>query len=302
MNQKLIVILGPTAAGKSALGIKLAKKFHGEIISADSRQVYKGMDLGTGKVTKQEQKLVPHHLLDVAAPKKQFTVADFVKLGQAAIKKIAANNHLPFIVGGTPFYIYSLVDGWSIPDVKPDPKLRRELETKTLSELLKILKKLDPARLRRIDKHNRARLVRAIEIVKATGRPVPQAAQVFRPHQNVLFLGVSKTPEELRRLINKRVDQRLKQGMIKEVQKLHKAGLSFDRLYGFGLEYRFISLFLQDLLTKKQMAEQLKTAIWQFSKRQMTWFKHDPRIHWIKNETQASKLTKDFLTHFDTVQ
>jgi tRNA dimethylallyltransferase len=296
MDQKLVVILGPTASGKSALGIKLAKKFHGEIISADSRQVYKGMDLGTGKVTKQEQRAVPHHLLDVALPKKQFTVANFVKLGQAAIKKIADKKHLPFIVGGTPFYIYSLTDGWNIPDVKPNPKLRKELESKTLAELLKILKKLDPSRLLRIDKNNRARIVRAIEIVKSTGKPVPKTEQVFLPNKNVLFLGVSKSPEELRKLINKRVDQRIKQGMIQEVQKLRKSGLSYERLYGFGLEYRFISLFLQDMLTKEQMIEQLKTAIWQFSKRQMTWFKRDPRIRWVKDQTHAEKLIKRFLS------
>jgi tRNA dimethylallyltransferase len=292
----LIVILGPTASGKSALALKLAKKFHGEIISADSRQVYKGMDLGTGKVTRAEQRLVPHHLLDVASPKKQFTVADFVRLGQLSVKKIIAKNHLPFIVGGTPFYIYSLIDGWHIPDVKPNPKLRKELATKTLFQLLQLLKKLDPARLLRIDQHNRARIIRAIEIVKSTGRPIPPAKQVFLPNKNVLILGTDKTGARLRRLIDKRVDLRLKQGMINEVKKLRRAGLSFRRLYDFGLEYRFISLHLQGLLTKEQMAQALKTAIWRFAKRQMTWFKRDPRIRWIKNQTQAERLIKEFLS------
>ena len=290
----LIVILGPTASGKSALALKLAKKFRGEIISADSRQVYKGMNLGTGKVTPAEQRLIPHHLLDVASPKKQFTVADFVRLGQAAVKKITAKNHLPMVVGGTPFYIYSLVDGWQIPDVKPNPKLRKELETKTLSQLLQLLKKLDPSRLLRIDKHNRARIIRAIEIVKSTGRPVPPVEQVFLPHKDVLILGTAKTGTQLRRLIDKRVDLRLKQGMINEVKKLHRGGLSFQRLYDFGLEYRFISLHLQGLLTQEQMTQALKTAVWRFAKRQMTWFKRDPRIKWIKNDKQAERLIKKF--------
>ena len=154
LNSKLIVILGPTSSGKSALGIALAKKFKGEIISADSRQVYKGMDLGTGKVTKKEQRLVPHHLLNIANPKRKFTVSQFKTLADKAIKQIQRKNKLPFLVGGSAFYIYAVIDDLTIPEVKPNVKLRKELEKKTTKELFSMLNKLDPHRAKLIDKNN----------------------------------------------------------------------------------------------------------------------------------------------------
>ncbi|HYE22370.1 MAG TPA: tRNA (adenosine(37)-N6)-dimethylallyltransferase MiaA, partial [Verrucomicrobiae bacterium] len=187
MKEKVIVIIGPTAVGKSTLGIKLAKKFRGEIISADSRQVYKGMDLGTGKVTKAEQKLVPHHLLDVTTPKRQFTVAHFTKLAKVAIKKIINKNKIPFVVGGTAFYIYSLIDDLKLPEVKPNLKLRKSLEKKSTEELFIILKNLDPRRAKTIDRNNRVRLIRAIEINIVSGKPVPQKKLTLSNH--VLLLG-----------------------------------------------------------------------------------------------------------------
>ncbi len=294
MKEKLIVILGPTASGKSSLAIKLARKFKGEIISADSRQVYKGMDIGTGKVSKQEQKLVPHHLLDVASPKKQFTVSDFTVLTKRSIDQIVSRDHIPFLVGGTAFYIYSVINDIKIPEVKPNIKLRKSLEKKSLRELFIILKNLDRNRAKTIDKNNPARLIRAIEINIVTGKPVPQQNIIHNQDNKVLILGIKKDPITLRDLINKRVDQRLKQGMITEVKKLRKT-ISWRRLESFGLEYRFIAQHLQNKLSYDEMVEQLKTAIYQFSKRQMTWFKRDTRIRWIKNQPKAEKLIKKFL-------
>ncbi|OGE88026.1 MAG: tRNA (adenosine(37)-N6)-dimethylallyltransferase MiaA [Candidatus Doudnabacteria bacterium RIFCSPLOWO2_02_FULL_49_13] len=292
-SNKLIVILGPTSSGKSSLAIKLARKFKGEIISADSRQVYKGMDLGTGKVTKKEQQLIPHHLLNVASPKKQFTVAEFKPLAQKAIQKIQAKKKLPFLVGGTPFYIYATIDDLQIPGVAPNFKLRNQLRNKTTTQLFAMLKKLDPRRAKNIDPHNPRRLIRAIEIIKSTGKPVP-ALSSRRAHPEALILGIKKDLAKLYKLIDARLELRLKAGLIGEVKKLRKLGVSWKRLQEFGLEYHFVSLYLQNKLTYDEMMLQLKNGIHKFAKRQMTWFKTDSRIKWIKNQKQAERLIKKY--------
>ncbi len=293
---KLIVILGPTSSGKSSLAIKLARKFNGEIISADSRQVYKGMDIGTGKVTKTEQKLVPHYLLDVTSPKKQFTVSEYQQLSKRAIAQIRSRDKIPFLVGGSPFYIYSVIDDLQIPGVKPNLKLRKQLEKKSTKELFALLKKLDPHRAKNIDKNNPRRLIRAIEIIHSTGKAVPSLRYPeLVSGSQTLILGIKKDQNELYKLIDERLEQRLKQGLIAEIKKLLRKKVNHKRLQEMGLEYRFVSLYLQDHLTYEQMVEQLKSAIHKFSKRQMTWFKTDSRIKWITNEKQAEKLVKIFL-------
>jgi tRNA dimethylallyltransferase len=296
MNDKLVVILGPTSSGKSSLAINLAKKFHGEIISADSRQVYKGMNIGTGKVTKVEQKIVPHHLLDVADPKKQFSVAEFKRDAKLTIGQITLKGKIPFLVGGTPFWIYAVIDDLQIPEVAPNLKLRKQLEKKSTSELFAMLKKLDPQRAKSIDQNNPRRLIRAIEIVKTTGKPVPDYGLIRANRtMDALILGIKKDQNKLYKLIDDRLEARLKQGMVREVKKLLKQNITHKRLQEMGLEYRFVSLFLQGHLPYEQMVEQLKNAIHKFSKRQMTWFKTDSRIKWISTEKQAEKLVKRYL-------
>ncbi len=288
---KLVVVLGPTASGKSDLGIKLSKKFNGEIISADSRQVYKKMDVGTGKVTKKEQRLAKHHLLDVIDPREVFTVSDFKKLGQKTITNIVSRGKLPIVVGGTGFYIDALVKGFVIPEVPTNKKLRTKLEKKTAENLYKELKKLDPKRARSIDSKNKRRLVRALEIIKITGKPVPKLSSSAQ--YQTLWIGLK--PEDLEKRIKLRLDKRLNQGMIKEVEGLLKAGVSKKRLYDFGLEYRWISEYPSGKISYDEMKNGLYKAIVKYSKRQMTWFKRNKEIHWVKNKRGADKLIKKFI-------
>jgi len=291
---KIIVILGPTASGKSSLAIKLAKKFKGEIVSADSRQVYRGMNIGTGKVTKKEMLGIPHYLLDVASPKKKFTVVQYRKLTLRALDKIQRKNKIPFLVGGTGFYIQAVVDGIVIPKVKPDWKLRKKLELIAADKLFQKLRKLDPKRAKTIERKNRRRLIRALEIIIKTKKPVPALKKQPLPYP-VLMIGIKKSFKELQRLIKKRLLKRFRQGMILEVKKLRKSGVSRKRLEEFGLEYRYIARYLQGKITYKEMAGKLEREIMGFAKRQMTWFKRDRRIYWAKKEKEAEKLVKKFL-------
>lgn len=291
---KLIVILGLTASGKTDLSIKLAKKFNGEIVSADSRQVYRGMDIGTGKITKKEMKGIPHHLLDVASPRIKFTAARYKKLAHKAIKQIIRNNHIPFMVGGTGLYIQTITNNILIPQVKPDWKLRAQLEKLTTQKLFQLLKKKDSRRAKTIDSKNRRRLIRALEIIKKTKQPIP-VFKKNKPEFDLLIIGIKKSQQDLKKLIEKRLYKRLKQGMITEVKRLKKQGLSWKRLEEFGLEYRFIAQYLQNKMTYNEMTDKIQKGSEHYTKRQMTWFKRDKKIHWINKSKQAEKLIKTFL-------
>lgn len=333
---KIIVILGPTTSGKSDLAVKLAEKFNGEIISADSRQIYKGMDIGTGKVPKDKSKIknqksklqgkiqnlyyykgIRHHLLDVVNPRQKFDVVRYKKLADKAIEDILRRKKLPIVCGGTGFYIQAIVDNVIFPEVKANEALRKKLEKYSLERLLKTLKKLDSKRFKTIDQKNKRRIIRAIEIAVTLGK-VPKLKSI--PKYNALQIGIDINKETLRKNIGKRLEKRLKQGMIAEVKKLHQQGLSagrhgvsWKRLIEFGLEYRFIAFYLQDKITKpknktsslqnrQEMIYQLETAINQYAKRQITWFKKDKRIKWLaeknapaQNEKMSEKLTDAFL-------
>lgn len=279
---KILAIIGPTSSGKSGLAVDLAKKFNGEIISVDSRQVYKGMDIGTGKITKKEMKGIPHHLLDVVSPKTRFTVAQYQKKANKTIKEILKRNKLPILCGGTGFYLQSVIDGITIPKVKPDWNLRKQLEKKSNQQLFNQLKKLDSERAKFIDKNNKRRLIRAIEISKSLKKPIPPIKK--QGEYDCLIIGIKKEKNELKNLIHKRLIKRLKQGMIKEVKELKKSSISWKRLEEFGLEYRHISFYLQNKISYQEMVEQLEKEIVRYSKRQMTWFKKDKRINWIENK------------------
>ncbi len=294
-RQRIIVVLGKTATGKSDLAVRLAKKFGGEVISADSRQVYRGLNLGTGKITKREMCGIPHHLLDVADPKKQFSVAEYKKLAEKAISEIISRGKLPIICGGTGLYIDSVTNGTIFPEVPPNPKLRKQLGNKTIKQLFEILKKLDPRRAKTIDADNPRRLIRAIEIARVLGKS--PNLEVELPSWEILKIGLDLQSEILRKKIHRRLLSRINKGMIAEVRNLNKNGLSWKRLEALGLEYRYLAYFLQKKITKNETLKKLETEIWRYSKRQGTWFKQDKEIKWFEPSGygKIEKETEKFL-------
>lgn len=275
---KVVVIVGMTATGKSDLAVALAKKFSGEVISADSRQVYRGLNLGTGKITKSEMQGVPHHMLDVADPKRTYSAARFLKTGREAISRVLRRGKLPIIVGGTGFYVDALAYDIDFPAVKPDMRLRRTLERLATEKLVKRLETLDPRRLETIDSKNRVRLIRAIEIATLYGPVQPLTKKT--PY-DILWLGLSTDDADLRARIEKRLKKRIRAGMLKEFARLHNAGLSFRRMGVLGLEYRFGAHLLQGALTRAEFGMELVKEIRRYAKRQMTWWKRNGDIHWL---------------------
>ena len=286
-------MLGPTASGKSALAVKIAKKINGEIISADSRQVYKGLDIGGGKIKKKEMGGIPHYCLDIVSPKKIFTVANFKECAEKAIEKIFAKNKTPIIVGGTGLYIQAIVDNIVLPEVKPDWKLRKELEKKTTEEMLKRLKNLAPERARSIDAKNPRRLIRAIEIAKKIGK-IPKLKSMSRRDLDIRQIGIKLPDEILKKNIEKRIKKMLKGGIVAETKKLKSSGLPWKRIYELGFEYKYPALFLQNKIGNDEMLAKMLVENRNYAKRQMTWFKKDKRIKWISKEKQADKLIKKF--------
>ena len=279
MNKpRVYVVVGPTAVGKSAYAVNLALKVRGEVISAYSLQIYKGLDIGSGKITKKEMQGVPHHLLDVADPRNVFTVSDYQKLAEAKIKEIISRGKTPIITGGTGFYIDAVTKNIVLPEVPPNKKLRARLSKKSASELFRTLQRIDPMRARTIDKNNPVRLIRAIEITKTLGK-VPKLSK-SESKFTYKKIGLKARPDDLRLRIRNRLALRLKQGMIHEVAHLHKKGLSWKRLYKLGLEYRYVSLFLQRKLSKQELVSKLETEIYRYMTRQMTWFRRDKEIKW----------------------
>lgn len=292
-KRKMLVIVGSTASGKSDLAVRLAKKWNGEVVSADSRQVYRGLDIGTGKITKREMRGVPHHLIDVANPTKTFTVAQYKKLADKSIRRIWSRGKLPIVCGGTGFYVRAVIDNLIIPEVPPNKKLREYLDKKTASELFAMLKKLDPRRAGEIDFKNPRRLIRAIEIAKHLGK-VPPLTIKQRNDCEILEIGIAINDKELRWRIKKRLLARMRHGMVAEAKRLYKQGLSLKRMNDLGLEYRYLAKYLNGEMSKKEMIDELEKEIWQYAKRQRTWFKKDRRIKWFTlNDAKVTTSLKN---------
>lgn len=293
MQGKLIVIEGTNASGKSGLGVELACRYGGEIISADSRQVFARLDLGSGKITPEEMKGVPHHLIDVCQPGDFFSMADFQRLAYAAIDDIIKRGKIPFLVGGTGLYVDAVADGYELSDCPPDLALRAHLETFDTPALYEMLKEKLPDT--EIEPRNRNRVMRALERLAADDYHPGRRS----PRYQVLRLGVTWEREILRQRIDQRLERRLQQGMVEEVKALLDEGVSPEFLMKLGLEYRYLTRYLRDEIGYGQMVEELSGAIKKFAKRQMTWFRRTRDIHWLNMAeeplAQASALIDAFL-------
>lgn len=297
IKPKVIILVGATGSGKSALAVELAKKFNGEVISADSRQIYRKLDIGTAKITKDETSGVSHHLIDILDIEQTYTAAHFKKDAARIIADIHARGNVPIVTGGTFFYLDTLLGRISAPEVAPNSTLRTELETKDLSELNELLLKLDPRRAATIDPHNKRRLIRALEIAQALGSvPLPKEK---KPPYTVLILGLEISKDELRDAYRVRAQAWLKAGFINEVQTLLKNGVSKERLSEMGFEYQLGMRLADGTLNESEFIETFIQKNWQYAKRQRTWLKRDKTVHWVSPSEKAEidLLIQQFLLH-----
>ena len=286
---RVIAVVGTNASGKSGLGIQLAAHFNGEVISADSRQVYTGLDLGSGKVTEEEMMGVKHHLLDVCEPGNFFSMADFQRLSYEAIDDILSRGKLPYIVGGTGLYVESVCDGYVLSNIEPDLNYRRELEKLTTEELYAMLMKVMPES--EVDPRNRNRVMRVLEKI----HDGDVRTDTKQPRYDVLRLGVTWDRETLCKRIDERLEMRMQQGMLDEVQRLIDAGVTRVFLYRLGLEYRYIAQYLLgEIPDVNVMLDELAKAIKRFAKRQMTGFRRDKSIIWLdmRNDPKAQAIAE----------
>ena len=276
LQGKLIAVVGANASGKSSLGVRLAEAFGGEIISADSRQVYRGLNLGSGKISPEETRGVTHHLLDVVEPNDFFSMADFQRQAYRAIDDILARGRIPFLVGGTGLYVASVTEGYLLSDREPNLAYREELEKKTTPELYEMLLRAVPNA--EIDRNNRNRVMRALEKIES-GDTQPASR---RKRYDTLKIGVSWDRDTLCARIDERLERRMKAGMVDEVRALLNNGASVEFLMKLGLEYRFLTRYiLGEYASEAEMTEELARAIKQFAKRQRTWFRRDAEIRWL---------------------
>ena len=291
---KLIVVAGTTASGKSDLGVELAKAFNGEIVSADSRQVFRGLDLGSGKITPEETQGIPHHLIDICNPGDFFSVHDFQREAYQAIDDILARGKVPFLVGGTGLYVASVTEGYDMSNHEPDLEYRDELEKLTTPQLYELL--MEKAPDADVDPRNRNRVMRKLEKIQAGDDHQPQN----KPRYNCLKLGVHFPRPLLKERIDERLVRRMRMGMVDEVRKLMENGTSREFLLKLGLEYRFLTQYITgEIATEEEMCQQLSLAIKRFAKRQMIWFRRDKEIQWLDMlgdpQVEACAKIRDFL-------
>jgi len=304
----LVAVIGPTAVGKSQLALRLAQDFNGEIVNADSRQVYRYMDIGTAKPGQAEWSLIQHHLVDMINPDEPFSLAIYHKLASGVIEDIQQRHKLPILVGGSGLYVWSVVEGWKIPQVPPDAELRHRLETRVKEEggyaLYQELQRVDPVAATKIMPTNLRRIIRALEIYQLTGQPAYQLWQKEAPPYPILIIGLTAERGDLYKRIDFRIDEMIKQGLVDEVKDLMAKGYSLDLPSMSGIGYRQIGMFLQGELDLPTAIQQLKHETHRFARHQYAWFHlDDARIHWfdVSDDIQekARGLVQAFLTSFE---
>jgi tRNA dimethylallyltransferase len=297
-STKLVVIVGTNASGKSSLGLELARFFNGEVVSADSRQVYRGLDIGTGKLTPAEMCEVPHHLIDVADLDSVFSLADYQRLAYAAIDDILERGRVPFLVGGTGLYVRAVTRGYNLVDVPPDHDLRRQLERRASEDLWRELEALDPVAAEIIKPRNKRRLIRALELWQNGRKYSEQLANT--PRYSSLQLGLTWPPDLLRERIMKRLLTRIGEGMVQEAEKLLASGVRPEKLDSLGLEYRHLLRYVEGVYrTEAELVEKLSAHIYRFSRKQVIWFRRDADIRWLDSGgdyyAEAAALVREHL-------
>ncbi len=293
MPHPLIVIVGPTGSGKSALAVALARVLGGEVVSADSRQVYRGLDVGTGKVTKYERRGVPHHCLDLAAPRRVVSAEQYRRHALRALRGAWKRGKIPLLCGGTGFYVQTVIDGTVFPTVRPDAALRKKLSVLSVKELHRRLRTLDPERARTIDRKNPHRLIRAIEVATALGK-VPKPS--VRPlDARVLMLGISLPKQELARRTRARIRSWLRRGLLAEARRVLALRLPEARLRELGLVYTWAFRLAKKEIAREAFIEGLTRDLLRYAKRQVTWFGRDRRIRWVRTAREAEHFARSFL-------
>jgi tRNA dimethylallyltransferase len=282
-TNRVVSIAGTNASGKSDLAVRIARRFSGEVVSADSRQVYRGLELGTGKLPLAERAGIPHHLLDLVDVGQAFSLAAYQRLAYSAIQDIISRGKLPFMVGGTGLYIQAVIDGYQLVDVPPDPKLRAELSAKSTDELAHVLKAVNPETASRIELHNKRRIIRALEI--HYGGFEYSSTRRQAPRYYSLQLGLTWPWEILGDRIDRRLRMRIDMGMVDEVRELVRSGTPIRAIDELGLEYRHVLRYLTGVYqTETELFENLRVAIRKFARRQMSWFRRDRRILWLDTQ------------------
>ena len=281
MDRPLLVLVGPTAVGKTALSLELARRFNGELVSADSRLFYRGMDIGTAKPSPAERAAVPHHLIDVCDPDQTLSLGEYQRLAYRTIDDILARDHLPILVGGTGQYVWAVVEGWGIPAVAPQPALRAALEGLGDGEPARWLATLDPTAASRIDPRNVRRIIRALEVTLVAGRPISELQRKAPPPYDIRIIGLTRDREALYERIDARVEAMMAAGLLDEVRRLHDAGYGRDLPSMSGLGYRQLSAHLTGEMSLNTAVERIKFETHRFARQQATWFRADDRrITW----------------------
>lgn len=301
---KLIAVVGPTASGKTDLAVRLARHFNGEIVSADSRQFYRGMEIGSDTVQGEVKTVggyrvvvfegIPHHLISFRSPSSPVMAGGFVKLAKRRIRSILKRGKIPFVVGGTGLYVQALIDNFIMPGVVAHPEIRTRLEKRTTASLHTSLTKKDPEYAVRIPRENRRYVIRALEVMEVTGMPFSAQQRTADPIFDVLQIGIARPREEMYRRIDARVDVLMERGLLQEASRLGKRyGWELSTMSGLG--HKQLGMYLREEISLERAMELIKRDTRRFGKRQLTWFRRDSRIRWVKGYREAKSLVHRFL-------